>query len=481
MHAAIAAVGFALGASAAIIPRQQCCFSLTASGGASGSVSQLSDGQNRIGGSGSPASYCMDNGAITDSNGRGCILTPPTTQFQCDVGASPSPGFSVSGSGMLEGNGTTQFYACPATDSSYNIYTSPVEGQDKCVEITLSTGGQCSGSGGSGSASGSAGTAPATYGASSSATSATSTPATYGASSAASTQVAYSSSTAASSESAPSAPGYSAPGSSSAAQSTPTQAGSTTSAENTPVTYVTSMMTSTETAPCITSSAPGYSAASSGSAAESTTAQMYPEESSSAQTYPTESSLAESTPAQTYPAESTPATGTQPAASGSASASACQTDLSGAYQTPHLIVPVSSSSPDTAYGTCYNGQVNSTTSTIFSFGVPESSSGKTCSIVFLFPEQNQLQTSSYTFSGSGSIVFTELSSEATDQTTWATTPNGYTLSTIAIQPGNSYVVASESCPAGTTQTVELSSSGGLALNFFQDYNPSPLGMFMTSC
>ena len=54
-----------------------CCFHLTASGGASGTVGQLSDGQNRIGDNTlSPAQFCISSdGSITDGSGRGCILT----------------------------------------------------------------------------------------------------------------------------------------------------------------------------------------------------------------------------------------------------------------------------------------------------------------------------------------------------------------------------------------------------------------------
>lgn len=89
MKAVYAPLGFALTASAAILRRDQCCFSLTASGGQSGTVGQLSDGQNRVGDNSlSAGSYCINDGAITDGQGRGCILTSPTTQFQCDTGAT---------------------------------------------------------------------------------------------------------------------------------------------------------------------------------------------------------------------------------------------------------------------------------------------------------------------------------------------------------------------------------------------------------
>lgn len=68
---------FAAGSNALVGRTDGCCFQLTASGGASGPLGQLSDGQNRIGDNSlSPATFCIDStGGITDSSGRGCILT----------------------------------------------------------------------------------------------------------------------------------------------------------------------------------------------------------------------------------------------------------------------------------------------------------------------------------------------------------------------------------------------------------------------
>ena len=73
----IALAAFAAGSNALVGRRDNCCFHLSSSGGASGTLGQLGDGQNRIGDDNlQPAQYCIDNnGAITDSNGRGCILT----------------------------------------------------------------------------------------------------------------------------------------------------------------------------------------------------------------------------------------------------------------------------------------------------------------------------------------------------------------------------------------------------------------------
>ncbi|ORY11707.1 ubiquitin 3 binding protein But2 C-terminal domain-domain-containing protein [Clohesyomyces aquaticus] len=155
------ALGFAtlgLGATASasaiiphILPRtsHECCFTLTAHGpkmskGPTGILGQLSDGQNRVGGKHPPATYCLDDGKIVDKNHRGCILTPPTTQFQCDEGATPTPGFDAHGDGSLVYKNNPEFWACPVNDfGEWNVYTSPAPGQKKCVQIKLTASGTC--------------------------------------------------------------------------------------------------------------------------------------------------------------------------------------------------------------------------------------------------------------------------------------------------------------------------------------------------
>lgn len=378
-----------IGASAAAVPQDQCCFQLSASGSASGSIGQLGDGQNRIGGGFPPATYCISNGGITDKNGRGCILTPPTTQFQCDVGATPTYGFSIGQGGLVEYKGSQQFYACPATDNGeYNLYTTPVAGQAKCVKVALSTGGKCENS---------------------------------------------------------SAPKSSAPAET---PKTPAQSVITTTQIHT----TTIVQTVVETT-CVAQSTPVVQT--------------------------TMKTVVESPPARSsQPAESQKPSGTKP----TPSESACPAALSGPYQTPHLIVPVSSKQPNTAYGTQYNATISPDECTIFNFDIPTSYSGKTCSAIFLFPEQSQLQTSAYTFSGSGELVFSELSNAANQQTTWSNAPSMKSeLDSVAVKPGNSYVISTSSCAAGTTQSIEICSSNGLSLQFFEDYNPSPIGLYITAC
>ncbi|KZF26270.1 hypothetical protein L228DRAFT_264689 [Xylona heveae TC161] len=312
---AVSALALALGANALVARDGNCCFHLTASGGESGTVGQLSDGQNRIGGGLSPATYCIDsNGGLTDGNGRGCILTPPTTQFQCDSGATPTGGFSVGCDGSVSYNGNSNFQACPTGENGeYNIYTTAPSGQGGCVTITLNADSCHSGC--------------------------------------------------------PPPP-----------------------------------------------------------------------------------------PKQ------------------------CPADLSGTFEFPHLIVPIDKSNPDKAYGTSYNGEVTPTISSIFNFDIPASDSGKTCTLVFLFPKQSDLQTSSFTFSGSGQIDFSSLATTATQQTTYNNAPKvSKDLGVFTVSPGNSYTISTFSCPANTAISFELSTSSDTNLNYFQDYNPSPIGLYITVC
>ena len=152
----------------------------------------------------------------------------------------------------------------------------------------------------------------------------------------------------------------------------------------------------------------------------------------------------------------------------------CPTDLSGDYEYPHLIVPIDSSAPSEAAGTSLNGTVTDTVSTIFNFDIPQSDAGKTCSLVFLFPHLEDLETSSFSFSGDGKVDFARLESVATEETTFDNAPGvKKDLGQFTIAPGNSYLVSTFECPAGQAVSYEMKNQGSTNFEFFEDYNPSP--------
>lgn len=173
-----------------------------------------------------------------------------------------------------------------------------------------------------------------------------------------------------------------------------------------------------------------------------------------------------------------------PAASASgASASGCPASLSGDHEFPHLIVPVNKDSPTTAGGDSYNGTFSSTISSIFNFDIPETDSGKTCSLVFLLPTQNELVSSAFSLSGSGGLDVAQLKSPATEQTSYNTIPavDSDLGGPTSVTPGNEYVIASGSCAAGETVSYEVSATGTLAFNYFQDSAAAAIGFYITVC
>lgn len=152
IHQLLIALLAPLATAAAVLRWESCCFQLTASGGASGVLTQLSGGQIRIGGGMHPATYCIKNGIITDDSPhhRVCILSDdmwPTgarTQFVCDSDPNHDNNFAVTADFLLEHEGQTTFHACPAGPGQWNLFSNPLIGMVKCVPVTLNTNGRCS-------------------------------------------------------------------------------------------------------------------------------------------------------------------------------------------------------------------------------------------------------------------------------------------------------------------------------------------------
>ncbi|KAJ5618295.1 hypothetical protein N7528_006938 [Penicillium herquei] len=145
MKSFIAIAAFAAGANALVGRSNSCCFEITASGGASGTLGQLTDGQVRVGDTTlSAAEFCLSGSIITDSEGRGCVITTETTQFQCDQGSSGTSGFSLTSSGLLEFDGSSSFIACQTgEDNGSNIYTTNSTSVTNCVNVELTSDSTC--------------------------------------------------------------------------------------------------------------------------------------------------------------------------------------------------------------------------------------------------------------------------------------------------------------------------------------------------
>ncbi|KAL9062147.1 MAG: hypothetical protein Q9157_009185, partial [Trypethelium eluteriae] len=156
--------------------------------------------------------------------------------------------------------------------------------------------------------------------------------------------------------------------------------------------------------------------------------------------------------------------------------------LKGDFEYPHLIVPVDSAHPEKPYGTSYFGQVSSSISSIFNFDIPVSYTGKSCSLIFFLPPKGSLETSDYNLTGPGAIGISALNYPANDTTTYNNKPSALTdLGEGTFQQNKTYTFATFSCPAGSTIGFELSGKGDTSFTWFQDYNPQPIGLYITVC
>ncbi|EHY59238.1 hypothetical protein HRR83_001492 [Exophiala dermatitidis] len=155
------------------------------------------------------------------------------------------------------------------------------------------------------------------------------------------------------------------------------------------------------------------------------------------------------------------------------------------FEFPHLIIPISSSNPTTAYPNTFVPNITAgDISDIFDFDIPESRVGQTCTIQFLFPRLDQLKTSFFQLRGFGTYSFSmsALGVGAVEgNTTFDNRPlpayvHGFPKA-VSMQPGNAYEIGSTICVAGRISMTMSSFDSSLA--WFQDFNPCPMGLFIT--
>ena len=165
-------------------------------------------------------------------------------------------------------------------------------------------------------------------------------------------------------------------------------------------------------------------------------------------------------PAQSPPSSPVPAPPAAPP-------QVCPAQLTGDWQFPHLIIPLDASHPNMPHKTQYNSTVGGQWSTIFNFDIPMSYAGKQCTLEFLFPTQDQLETSGKLIDkhglplGDGELTasflafeytpgkfqFAFLGGVATEQTSYANAPKvTYNFGEFQLKPGTATTIGS--CPHG---------------------------------
>ncbi|KAK0609118.1 hypothetical protein DIS24_g12480 [Lasiodiplodia hormozganensis] len=159
-------------------------------------------------------------------------------------------------------------------------------------------------------------------------------------------------------------------------------------------------------------------------------------------------------------------------------ANRCPGELSGNWEFPHLIVPVESNRPDFAPGTSFFGTVSKSVKSYFNFDIPGHYSGKTCTVRFMFPEQWQLETSSFELKGLGH-VYAGWTRGVSKSTTYSTAPQCENRNAFTFRPGNSYVLGRAQCTPGV-MGFYIEGVSDTYLRWFQDFNPCPIGLYLTA-
>ncbi|CAG8983460.1 hypothetical protein HYALB_00000629 [Hymenoscyphus albidus] len=158
------------------------------------------------------------------------------------------------------------------------------------------------------------------------------------------------------------------------------------------------------------------------------------------------------------------------------------------YLSPTLMVPISKSLPDLAFGSTNRPTITpNDICTIFNLEIPGSAFGKDCTLEFLFPKF-PLQTSDfYVYRGQGHFTFTgyAFGTGATLKTTYNNQPPAGPSPPqppAVLAPGNAYVINVGPCgiPAGQKS---MTVSGALCSTdttfiFKQDSSTCPIGFFV---
>ncbi|OJD36808.1 gpi anchored cell wall protein [Diplodia corticola] len=162
----------------------------------------------------------------------------------------------------------------------------------------------------------------------------------------------------------------------------------------------------------------------------------------------------------------------------SGSRSSCPDELSGDWQFPHLIIPVDADKPDFAPGTSLFGTVSNSTKSYFNFDIPSEYEGKTCTVKFLFPQQEQLETSSFELKGSGKVMV-GWTKEVSNSTSFKIAPKCPKQVTGTFSPGHSYQLGEAECEPGVMGFV-IQGASDTYFRWFQDFNPCPIGLYLTA-
>ncbi|KAK7983642.1 hypothetical protein PG989_011044 [Apiospora arundinis] len=168
-------------------------------------------------------------------------------------------------------------------------------------------------------------------------------------------------------------------------------------------------------------------------------------------------------------------------------ASGCPAYLeAGLYEFPHYITQISSSQPDRIFGPSLTGRFTpNDVSSIFAFDIPADRADANCSLVFLFPRQEQLKSSHFAYSGPGTFIFTGYDpGYCPDRTTTFNKQPPSTMfppfAPLHMEPGYAYTIDVGPCTFSAGKCVSgVTSTPDTFFEFFQNSDECPIGVYTT--
>ncbi|CAJ2509561.1 Uu.00g145870.m01.CDS01 [Anthostomella pinea] len=155
----------------------------------------------------------------------------------------------------------------------------------------------------------------------------------------------------------------------------------------------------------------------------------------------------------------------------------------GQYEFPHYITHISQQQPDKAFGPQYSGLFTpNDISSIFSFDIPASRADANCTLEFLFPRQDQLETSSFSYQRAGTFFFTGYNPGSCPgpETTFNNQPEPGPFPAFPpmhMEPGYAYTIDIGPCFVGAgTCVAGMTSTNDTSFSFFQDADECAIGV-----
>ncbi|KAF1970061.1 hypothetical protein BU23DRAFT_475283 [Bimuria novae-zelandiae CBS 107.79] len=163
----------------------------------------------------------------------------------------------------------------------------------------------------------------------------------------------------------------------------------------------------------------------------------------------------------------------------------CPHDLKGDFEWPRIIHPLDRAHPNKVVPELKNGLVlDDEFCQLYTFQVNPSWRAKRCSLIWLFPDEEDIEHPSYLFStesnSSALLEFWHVDKPSLLNSTWNSVGPSKIVSVGPVGPGFSYNAKTWQCSASELQRFVVCGRH-FALLYYQQLIPNPIGLFLRAC